>query len=152
MTSRGTAALLVVLSLMALAAGGLVQRPLTAQEIITNLERAKALITGPRERVWTAETVKAALSGDKCEEGVRYRFRTDGSATEERCVDKKWQKADVQWSLSEDENGLIALLLGKEQYSATLVRGADALEFTLLKLPSEKTQNTLEIALRYELD
>ena len=121
-------------------------------EIVTNIDKANAMISGSRERVWIEETVVGALSGNGCERGVRYRFRSDETMAKETCIDGAWDIADGSWSLSDDENGLLVLTLGATRYTATLVRRADSLEFAILDLPDEKTADTTEIVLRYMLD
>ena len=63
--------------------------------IITDPENAADLISGKVQRVWIAEAVRAPLGGTSCEEGLRYRFRVDGTAEVDSCVDGAWNTTAV---------------------------------------------------------
>ena len=88
--------------------------------IITDPEIAAELISGKVQRVWIAEAVKAPLGGTICEEGLRYRFRSDGTAELDSCVDGAWDTTAMSWSVSGGGIDTLNVVLEETAYEATL--------------------------------
>jgi hypothetical protein len=123
-----------------------------AGTIVTDPALARSLIAGDSERVWIREAVIAALGGEACEAGVRYRFRQDATARIETCVDGAWSTSDAPWTLSGGGTGLFTLTLDGQDFTATLVDTPERLELILLTLPGQKDEPTVEVELTYEKD
>ena len=127
--------------------------PAGAQDtIITDPEIAAELISGKVQRVWIAEAVKAPLGGTSCEEGLRYRFRSNGTVELDICVDGAWDTTEMSWSISNGGIDILNVVLEETTYEATLVKRPDDLEFVLESPASDKDIRTTKIVMTYTLD
>ena len=120
--------------------------------IITNPDIGAKLISGKVQRVWIAEAVKAPLGGTSCEEGLRYRFRSNGTAEVDSCVDGAWDTTEMSWSISGGGIDMLNVVLGEATYEATLVKRPDDLEFVLESPATDKDIKTSRIVMTYTLD
>ncbi len=120
--------------------------------IITDPEIAAELISGQVQRVWIAEAVKAPLGGTGCEEGLRYRFRSNGTVELESCVAGAWDTIEMSWSISGGGIDMLNVVLEETTYEATLVKRPDDLEFVLESRDTDKDINTSRINMTYTLD
>lgn len=120
--------------------------------IITDPEIAAELISGKVQRVWIAEAVKAPLGGTGCEEGLRYRFRSDGTVELESCVDGAWDTTEMSWSISGGGADMLNVVLEETTYEATLVERPDDLELVLESPATYKDTNISRIVMTYSLD
>ena len=127
--------------------------PAGAQDrIITDPEIAAELISGKVQRVWIAEAVKAPLGGTSCAEGLRYRFRSNGTVELERCVDGVWDTKEMSWSISGGGINILNVVLEETIYEATLVNRPDDLELVLESPAADKDIKALKIVMTYSLD
>ena len=120
--------------------------------IITDPEAAADLISGEIQRVWIAEAVKGPLGGTNCEKGLRYRFRSDGTAESDRCVAGAWHTTAMSWSLSGGGIDTLNMVLEETTYEATLVERPDDLELILESPVTDKDINPSRIVMTYTLD
>ena len=120
--------------------------------IITGPEIAAELISGKVQRVWIAEAVKAALGGTSCEEGLRYRFRSNGTAVLDSCVDGAWDSTAMLWSVSGGGIDTLKMVLGETTYEATLVKRPEVLELVLESPVTDKDIKPSRILMTYTLD
>lgn len=130
-----------------------VLQPAGAEDtIITDPETAAEKISGKVQRVWIAEAVKAPLGGATCEKGLRYRFRSNGTAEREKCVAGAWDTTAVSWSVSGGGLNLLNVVLDETIFEATLVESPDDLELVLESLTTDKDINTSRINMTYSRD
>lgn len=120
--------------------------------IITDPETAAEKISGKVQRVWIAEAVKAPLGGATCEKGLRYRFRSNGTAKREKCIAGVWDTTAMSWSVSGGDLNVLNVILEETIYEATLVERPDDLELVLESLATDKDINTSRINMTYSLD
>ena len=120
--------------------------------IITDPEIAAELISGKVQRVWIAEAVKGPLGGTSCEKGLRYRFRSDGTAESDSCVDGAWNTTAISWSLSGGGIDTLNMVLEETTYEATLVERPDDLELVLESPVTDKDIKPSQIVMTYTLD
>ena len=121
-------------------------------KIITDPDTAALLISGETQRVWIAQAVVAPLGGTSCEEGLRYRFHSDGAAQSERCIDGTWDTTTMSWSISGGGISILKVVLGQTTYEATLVEHPDNLELVLESNATDKDTKTTRVAMTYALD
>ena len=120
--------------------------------IITDPKIAAELISGKVQRVWIAEAVKAPLGGTGCEEGLRYRFRSNGTVELDRCVDGTWDRTEMSWSISGGGIDMLNVVLEETTYEATLVKRPDDLELVLESPATDKDIKSSRIVMTYTLD
>lgn len=128
------------------------QSALAEYEIVTDPKTAARLISGKVQRVWIAEAVKSPLGGDTCEEGLRYRYRPDGTADHEACIDGSWAVMPVTWNISGGEIEILTIVLDEIEYEATLVKRPDNLELVLEGMNPGKDVKPDRITMTYALD
>jgi len=127
--------------------------PVGAQNtIITDPEIAAELISDKVQRVWIAKAVKAPLGGTSCEEGLRYRFRSNGTAELDSCIDGAWNTTSMSWSISGGGIDMLNVVLEETTYEATLVKRPDNMEFVLESIATDKDTKTSRIDMTYTLD
>ena len=143
--SFGIASAIVALLLLATSAGA-------QDRIITDPESAAKLISGKVQRVWIAEAVKAPLGGTSCEEGLRYRFRSNGTVELESCVDGVWDTKEMPWSISGGGINILNVVLEETTYEATLVNRPDDLELVLERPATHRDIRASKIVMTYTLD
>ena len=143
--SFGIASTIVALLLLATSVGA-------QDRIITDPESAANLISGKVQRVWIAVAVKAPLGGTSCEEGLRYRFRSNGSVELESCVDGVWDTKEMSWSISGGGVNILIVVLEETSYEATLVNRPDDLELVLESPTTDKDTKASKIVMSYTLD
>lgn len=120
--------------------------------IITDPETAAEKISGKDQRVWIAEAVKAPLGGTACEKGLRYRFRSNGTAEREECVAGGWDTTAMSWSISGGDLDVLNVVLEETTYEATLVERPDDLELVLESPTTDRDINISRINMTYSLD
>ena len=121
-------------------------------KIITDPETAAELISGKVQRVWIAEAVKGALGGMGCKKGLRYRFRSDGTAESESCVAGAWHTRAMSWSISGGGIDTLNMVLEETTYEATLVERPDDLELILESPVTAMDIKPPQIVMTYALD
>ena len=120
--------------------------------IITDPEIAAELISGKVQRVWIAEAVKAPLGGTSCEKGLRYLFRSNGTAEADSCIAGAWHTTAMSWSISGGGIDTLNMVLEETTYEATLVERLDDLELILESPVTDKDIKPLKIVMTYTLD
>lgn len=127
--------------------------PAHAEEaIVTDPEMVTKLISGNVQRVWIAEAVEAPLGGESCEKGLRYRYRSDGTANVETCVDNTWKTDSIAWSVSGGNLDILTVVLEETTYEATLVERPDELELILEDPATSKDEKPQKVIMTYALD
>lgn len=128
----------------------LIVTPASAQDkILTDPKAAKDEISG---KDWIAQAVKAPLGGTSCEQGRRYRFRSNGTAKFDNCVDGTWVIQEISWSISGGGIYMLNMVLDEIAYEATLVKRSDKLELVLENPATYKDVNVSRINMTYDFD
>jgi hypothetical protein len=124
--------------------------PLYAQQ---SLEDCKKKLCGNKNRQWIFKNTKIILSGEKCEDGYFYTFKSTGDLKVKKCENEKWITEDKKWKIIKNADSEYLLKIGNEDpYNIIFFTKKGKNWLRLRKYSTQKGDPTTDIDFYYEAE